>query len=73
MPDPVRAAVVERLGDARRTERLAGVHGRVDVVLEDELESCAVGLRRIVLLLPGQIEGQHPLPLVGHRQLGERQ
>ena len=73
VPDAVRPAVVERLRDRGRAERLAGVHGRVDVVLEDQLERRAVRLGRVVLLLPRQVEGQHALALVGHRQLGQRQ
>lgn len=54
-------------------EGLAAVHRRVDVVLGDELERLPVGLGRVVLLLPRQVERQHAAALVGHRQLGERQ
>ena len=70
--DAVGAALVERLADAGRTERLPGVHGEVDVVLEHQLERRAMRLGRIVLLLTREIEAQHPAPLVGHRQFGER-
>src|SRR5262245_66636254 len=73
MADAMRAALVDRLADARRTERLPGVDGDVDVALEHELEGGAVSLGGIVLLLSGQIESQHAAPLVGHRELGERQ
>jgi hypothetical protein len=42
--DAVRAALVDRLVDRVRAERLAGVRGAVDVVVDDELERVAVEL-----------------------------
>ena len=42
--DAVRAAVVDGLGDRLGAERLAGVGGAVDVVVEDELERLVVRL-----------------------------
>src|ERR1051325_4317897 len=42
MADAVRAALVDRLVHRVRTERLAGVRGAVDVVVDDELECVLV-------------------------------
>src|SRR5688572_15338993 len=67
--DAVRAAVVERLGDRGRPESLPGVDRRRQVVVGDEAEGALVVLRRVVLLLAGEVEGDDAAVLVGDGQL----
>ena len=69
--DAVRAAVVERLRDALRAERLARVHGHIHVVPHHVIERLAVRLRRVVLLRAREVEADHPAAVVGDGDLRE--
>src|SRR5438309_2776663 len=73
MPDAVRSAVVQRLGDGGRAIRLAGVDGAVDVVVQDELKRALMVLGGIPVLGAGEIEAEHPPVLVRDGELGEPQ
>ena len=72
-PDPVtqsfRTAVVQRLGDRRQAERLAGVDRDVGVLPHDELKCIEVPARGITGLGPGDVEADHAVVPVADREL----
>jgi hypothetical protein len=67
--DAVRVAVVQRLVDALRAVRLAGVDGGRHVLVDDGVEGVLVLLGRVVVLRPRQVERHHAAILVRHRQV----
>ena len=69
MTDPVRPAVLERLPDRRRPERLPGVDGDAEVVLPAVLERLEVHLRRMAGLFPGDVEPDTAAVAERHREL----
>src|SRR6266550_7474480 len=70
VPDAVRAAVLERLPDRGRTERLAGVDRDREVLAPTELERLEVGFRRMAGFLTGDVEADDALLAVSDRELG---
>ena len=69
VPDAVRAADVNGLGDRRRSVGLARVDGAVDVVVADELERVPMILCGIVRFGAGEIEADDAAVFVGDREL----
>src|SRR5437773_4795043 len=70
VPDAVRAAVLERLPDRGRTERLAGVDRDREVLAPAELERLDVGFRRMAGFFTGDVEADDALLAVSDRELG---
>ena len=73
VPDAVRAALVDRLMDRIGPERLAGVRGAIDVVVDHELERRAMHLRRKVDLAAGEVEPDDTVALERDAELGDPQ
>jgi hypothetical protein len=69
--DAVRAAVMQRLGDRGRAERLAGVDRAVDVVVQDQVKGVEVVLGRVVAFGAGEIERHDAASLEGDGQFGQ--
>ena len=69
MPDAVRAADVNRLGDRLGPVGLSGVNRDVDVVVAHQLKRGAMVLGGVVVLGAREIEPDDAAPLVRDRQL----
>ena len=72
VPDPVRAAELDRRPDRVRPGGLAGVDGVDGVLLPEVAEGGQEPLRREADLGPGDVEAGHALVAVGHGQFGDR-
>src|SRR5438128_1707143 len=70
VPDPVRPAVLQRLPDRRRAERLAGVDGDGEVLAAAEEEGLEMDLGRMAGLLAGDVEANDTPLAVRDRELG---
>src|SRR5439155_1250421 len=68
--DAVRTAVLERLPDRGRTERLPGVDRDREILAPTQLERLEVGFRRMAGFLTGDVEADDALLAVSDRELG---